>query len=286
MTNTPFRPRAVAVVAMVGLSLGGLTACGSSQNSSTAVSKDCTPVVKGVKTVKKGVLSIAVAEYPPYVTNKGGNLGGVDGDILLEVAKELCLRPEVETQSFPAIIESVKNNSVDLTAGNWYINDQRKQVFDVSNPVYKDQMAVVSKDGVNTISALEGKSVGTTQGYLWVADMQKALGKNNVKLYATEDAAYQDVKVGRISAAVITYGAGSYLLKSNHDTSTKLEVLQPDPRVKSSVGVPRNAVLIHKGDTALLDGVNKIVSTLRSSGQLAKFLTDNGLPASAADVSD
>jgi polar amino acid transport system substrate-binding protein len=260
-----------------------LAGCGSDDNQ-LAIAADCTPVVEGVETVSEGKLSMAVAEYPPYVTNAQGELGGVDGEVLTEVARQLCLQPSVQTQSFTAIIESVKNGSADLTAGNWYINDERKQQFEVSDPVYADEMAIVSQDGFDNLDALEGKTIGTTQGYLWVEDLQKALGKDKVKLYATEDAAFQDVKVGRIDAAVITYGGGTQLLKTYKGDESWLNGFAPDERVAASVDTARTAVLIEKGNTELLEAVNTVVDGLREDGALAEILENNGLPASAADV--
>ena len=277
------RVRLTALTLTALLSGLSLTACGSG-GEAVAIADDCKPVVDGVKTVKKGKLTMAVAEYPPYISTAGGKLSGVDGDVLAEVAKRLCLQPDPKTQSFSAIIESVKNNSADLTAGNWYINDERKQQFEVSNPVYADQMAVISKAGGDSVSALEGQTVGTTQGYLWVEDLQKVLGKQNVRLYATEDAAYQDVKVGRIDSAVITYGGGTQLLNTYKDKTSKLEVLQPDERVAASVGTPQTAVLVQKGNASLVEAVNQVVADLRQEGKLAEILTENGLPESAGDV--
>lgn len=272
-----------AVIGLAALLTATLSACGSDTNE-LAIPDDCTPVVDGVDTVSDGKLTMAVAEYPPYVSNAGNELSGVDGDLLTQVSLRLCLQPEVKTQSFTAIIESVKNGSADLTAGNWYINQERKQQFEVSDPVYADQMAVVSKDGVTTVSDLEGQSVGTTQGYLWVEDMQAVLGKDKVKLYQTEDAVYQDVKVGRIEAGVITYGGGTQLRETYNDDATQLEVLEPDERVEASVGTPETAVLIHQGNAKLLEAVNTVIADLRADGTLAEILEENSLPSSAAEV--
>jgi polar amino acid transport system substrate-binding protein len=276
------RHHVILTAAAVSIALA-LSGCGSSQGSSK-VAADCTPAVPGVKTVGEGKLSIAVAEYPPYVSMKGGSLSGVDGTVLTEVAKALCLDVSAQTMSFPAIVESVKRGRADLSAGNWYINEERAQSFELSEPVYVDQMALMSAEGAKTLDELQGKSVGTTQGYLWVGDLQKQLGKDNVRLYASEDAVYQDVKAGRIAAGVITYGGGAYLLKSNSDTKFKVEIFAPDPRIPASVGA-RTAVLINKGNTDLQKAVNQVVEEMRKNGELAKALERAGIDKSAADVS-
>jgi polar amino acid transport system substrate-binding protein len=141
----------------------------------------------------------------------------------------------------------------------------------------------MTADGAKTLDDLKGKSVGTTQGYLWVGDLQKQLGKDKVRLYASEDAVYQDVKAGRIAAGVITYGGGSYLLKSNNDTRFKIEVFSSDPRIPASVGA-RTAVLVHKGNKDLQKAVNTVVEAMRKNGELAKALEKAGINADAADV--
>lgn len=249
-----------------------------------SVPEDCTPIVEGVETISAGKLTAAVAEYPPYVSLAGGALSGVDGAVLSRVAEELCLVPNGQTQSFTAIIESVKSGSADLSAGNWYINDERKSQFEVSDPVYIDQMAIVSKEGFSTLGELAGSTVGTTQGYLWVADFQAALGTDKVSLYATEDATYQDVKNGRIQAGVFTFGAAQQLLEANNDTTLKIEAFEPDERIGASVDAAQTAVLIQPGNAKLLEAVNAVIAEMREDGSLTAALEENGLDPAAADV--
>ncbi len=261
-----------------------LTACGGDNGGTTTVDEDCEPVVEGVETANEGQLTAAVAEYPPYVTGAGGDYAGVDGELLTEVASALCLEPNFETQSFTAIIEAVRNGNADLSAGNWYINEERQEQFEVSDPVYADQMAIVSEEGITSVDDLEGYSVGTTQGYLWVEDLQDVLGSSNVSLYETEQDIYQDVAVGRIEAGVITYGGGVHLLESNQDEETHLEVFEPDDRIEASVGSPESAVLIQPGNTTLLEGVNAVIQELHETGEIEDLLAEYGLPESAAEV--
>lgn len=261
-----------------------LTGC-SSDEGSAAVAADCKPIVDNVTTEKAGELSIAVAEFPPYVSLAGGSLSGVDGEILTRVAEDLCLVPKAQTQSFTAVIESVKNGSADLSAGNWYINEERKDKFEVSDPAYEDQMVVISKEGLTSLEELEGHSVGTTQGYLWVGDFQKVLGDSNVQLYASEDAAFQDIRAGRVEAGIFTAGAAKQLLDANNEKNLKIEPFKSDKRIDASVNVPVNAVLITKGKTALLEAVNLTLAEMRDDGSLEAALEKAGLDPAAATIS-
>ena len=272
-------PLTVLSTTLLSLSLA---ACGG--GSATTVAEDCEPIVDGVETAEPGKLTMAIAEYPPYVSLKGGTLSGVDGEVLAEVAAQLCLEPNPETSSFTAIVESVKNGRADLSAGNWYINEERGSQFELSDPVYVDKMALLTEDGATTLDDLGDGTVGTPQGYLWVEDLQKALGTDKVKLYASEDAVFQDVRAGRIDAGVMTYGGAAQLVKANNNQELKVGELEPDPRVEASEGAAQTAVLINKGNVKLQEAVNTVVEEMRADGRLAEILEENGLPASAAEV--
>lgn len=269
-------------LATIAASSLALTACGGGEDT-TSVASDCEPIIDGVETVNEGQLTAYVAEYPPYITGAGSQYSGVDGDLLMRIADELCLEPNFETHSFPSILEGVRNGSADLTAGNWNITPEREEEYDVSHPVYSDQMAILSESGASTAEELQDLSVGSVQGYLWIEDLQSLMGSGNLSLYDTEQAIYQDVGVGRIEAGVLTFGATTHLLESNDDDDLELELLEPDERIFGSDGLDA-AVLLHEGNDELLEGVNTVIEEMHSSGEIVELLDEYGLPESAADV--
>jgi polar amino acid transport system substrate-binding protein len=144
--------------------------------------------------------------------------------------------------------------------------------------MYTDQMAFISKDGVKSMSELEGKKVGTVDGYLWVDDVKKVLG-SSVKVYPTTLNMNQDLKAGRIEVGIDSYGSGKF-----NNPSLKVEVTEPDKRVKASLQGAQSSFPVPKSNTALLKAMNADIAELHSSGDMAKILTDNKLPASAADT--
>lgn len=68
------------------------------------------------------------------------------------------------------------------------------------------------------------------------------------------------------------------------DSSLKVTELEPDARIKASVGAARTAVLVHKDNTKLKEAVDTIVGKMQADGSLAKAVDDAGLPSSAVDV--
>ncbi|MFV0434888.1 MAG: substrate-binding periplasmic protein [Leucobacter sp.] len=281
-TKTTLGYAAGAAALMLGLS--ALTACSSGTSQESAVADDCTPIMEGVETVKPGKLTAAVAEYPPYVSQAGGEVTGVDGVIMQRIADELCLELNLEVQGWPAIYENTRNGAVDMAEGNIYLNKERLELYEVSVPVYRDEMFIVSKDGISSLEDMKGKKVGTVQGYLWVEDFQNALGKDNVQLYASEDAAYQDVANGRIEAAIMTSGGARQILEANNDTTLKNVKFESNDKIAASVEPPQSIVLAPKGNTEFIEAVNLVIEGMQEDGSLVKALTDNGFEETAAET--
>jgi polar amino acid transport system substrate-binding protein len=270
------RARPLATGAALLVAAASLTACGSS-GSDSSVSAGCKPAHQ-FDTVKKGTLTVATYDLPPFTKVVGKDLTGVDGDILKAIAKKECLTTKVTSMATAAVIPTVQAGRADVAAGDWYRTTARAQIVGLTAPMYTDQMAFISKDGVKSMSELEGKKVGTVDGYLWVDDVKKVLG-SSVKVYPTTLNMNQDLKAGRIEVGIDSYGSGKF-----NNPSLKVEVTQPDKRVKASLQGAQSSFPVPKSNTALLKAMNADIAELHSSGDMAKILTDNKLPASAADT--
>ena len=153
--------------------------------------QDCKPAHKIDSTVAAGKLTAAIYEYPPFSTTAGGEIGGVDGEMLKAVAKMECLTFVPVVVDPAATIQYVIAGKADIAAGDWYRTAERAKVVGLSYPTYLDQMGIYSKDGVNTVAAMMGKQVGTVSGFLWVAELQKLLG-TNLHLYPNPVGLAQD----------------------------------------------------------------------------------------------
>lgn len=269
------RHRHLATVAVLLTAAASLTACGSGSGSTVAAG--CKPAHQ-VTTVNKGTLTVATYDLPPFTKVVGQDLTGVDGDILKAIAKKECLSIKVTSMSTAAVIPTVQSGRADVAAGDWYRTSARAQIVSLTEPMYTDQMAFISKDGVSSVSQLKGKKVGTVDGYLWVDDVKKVLG-SSVKVYPTTLNMNQDLKAGRIEIGIDSYGSGKF-----NNPNLKVEVTKPDQRVKASLQGAQSSFPVPKSNTALLKAMNADIAELHSSGDMAKILTANNLPASAADT--
>jgi polar amino acid transport system substrate-binding protein len=273
------RPRLLAGVLAGALAIG-LTACGS---GSSSVASDCKPA-HTFPTIAAGELTVGVYDLPPFISTRGdGGMSGVDADILRAIAAKECLEIKPSNTSASAMVPGVQNGRLDVAVGDWYRTTERAAIVAFTDPIYLDEMAIVSPDGISTVEGLVGKTVGTVDGYLWVQDLQKVLG-DSLKLYPAGANMQQDLKAGRIQAGIDSYGSAASTLAGSPDL--KIEKAQPDPRVAASEQAAQTAFILPKGNQAMVDAFNADLAALRADGTLTKILTEHGLEPSAADVGE
>lgn len=250
-----------------------------------AVAQDCTPQHQ-VTTVDEGFLTIAAPTFPPFSTPLSeDDVTGIDGEIVKEIAARECLKIKVEQVEYATAIPYVVSGRADLAIGNFYRTAERGKVVDMSLPLYIDQMGLFSRDGVATVSGLEGRPVGTVQGYLWVNELKKILG-DDLRLYNNYVALYQDLESNRIEVAIDGMAIGTAAQQGGALTDIKLVVTESDERVAASVAPPQAGLPMAKGNDELLGAINEIVTDLHDSGRLTEIMVEFGMPGTATDVGE
>ncbi|MFJ4172283.1 transporter substrate-binding domain-containing protein [Paenarthrobacter sp. NPDC089714] len=271
----------VIASAVAALTLAaGLTGCGGSTDAAgSKTSADCKPASQ-FDTLKKGSLTVAVYEAPPYVTFKGNELGGVDGDILMGFAEKQCLTINAVSAAAAAVIPTVQGGRADVATGGWWRSKARADILSLTDPIYTDQMVLISKDGLNKVTDLKGKKVGTVNGNVWVDDAKSYLG-GDLQLYKAPVDLFQDLKSGRLDVGIDGFGEAH-----NNSNGLKVEVLDPDSAIKASLEPPQTCFPVTKDNAGLLKALNEYVDGLRKDGGLEKIVVKNGFPASAINTGD
>lgn len=271
-----FRSRIVVAIACAGAALL-LGACGGGGGSAPQAQGGCTPKHQ-FSTITKGTLTVGAFDLPPYSMTTGPDgISGVDADILREIAKRECLTITAQAGNTPSLIPGVQQGRFDLAIGDWYRTEARSKIVNLSDPLYLDDMGIISAGGVTTVAEMEGKQVGTVDGYLWVKDLQKVLG-DKLRLYPSSVDMNQDFKAGRIEIGVDSYGSALQTFKG---TSTKIEVSKPDDRVEASKEAAQSTFPMAKDNADMLKAFNENIAELHADGTIVKILEANGLPATA-----
>jgi polar amino acid transport system substrate-binding protein len=255
---------------------GGLAACGGSDEKPAAVGADCKPA-HDFTTIEKGKLAVSVYVSPPYTEQKGSAFGGVDGLIITELAKRECLELKASPVAGAALIASVESKRADLAIGGVYRTEEREKLLELSDTMYRDGMALLSKKDVSGAASLKGKTVGVIQGYLWNEELQKALGTDAVKIYQASDGLVNDLANGRVDAGVLTTAEAGFRAAQNKAANFKVTEFESDPSVPSSQKPGEVVLAMTKGNTAMKQAFSEDIKALVSDGTIARFLKDNNM---------
>jgi len=287
-TSSRITRRLSSVVAIAGVATFALVGCSTSTTASS-VSSDCTPADEGLTTYTEGTLTVGVPENPPYTQTSGSDASGLEIDIVRKLAAAECLDlafvPITYANGIPMISEQKRT---DMITGGWYVTEARAEQVGFTSPTYYDSMAIISKDGIDTVDGLEGiGDVGSGAGFSWEADMTTVLG-GNLKSYPGTVEMKQDLTNGRIEASLDGYAVA---VNAYAGTEFKVEVAQPDPRVAITTSMPISAFPIAKENTDLAAAFSGLIDGYREDGTLAGFLEDYDLtsdlviPADVASTS-
>ena len=248
-----------------------------------AYAQECTPKHQ-FTTVEAGTLTVAVTTYVPHsFVDDSGNMKGIDGDIAAEFAKRECLQVKAVAVDPAAAIQYVLSGQADITTGDWYRTAERAKVMSLSAPIYTDQMGIYSKEGFKNVSDLEGKQVGTVQGYLWVADLKAMLG-GSLKLYPNSVNMQQDLASGRIDVAVDGYSTGVVAAQKGALGDVKVNVAAPDERVKATKEAAQAAFPYSLKAKEFGVALDAAIAEMHADGTIVTILKSYGLDGTAADT--
>lgn len=166
-----------------------------------------------------GTFTIATdTTFAPFIYQVDGKNIGIDMDLLRAIAANQGFTVDVKTLGFDAALQAVTAGQADGVIAGMSITDERKQVFDFSDPYYESgvQMAVSKDSDITSYEDLKGKNVAVktgTVGYDFAKQLSQQVG---FTINAFQDSAdmYNDVAVGNSAATfedapVLQFGIAS-----------------------------------------------------------------------------
>jgi len=250
------------------------------------MAQDCTPQHQ-FKTINQGFLTVAVTNFAPFsFMDENGKPAGIDVEIAEEFAKKECLEIRPIAVDPAAGIQYVLSGQADIVVGAWYRTVERAKVMGLSLPLYLDNIAFYSREGIDTVEGLIGKKVATIQGYLWVTDARNVVG-DNLSLYPSAPNARQDLIAGRVDVLIDTQAVGIYAQRQGAmDESIKVVIPQVDERIRATKEPSQIAYPYAKTATDFGTALDASIAAMAADGTIAKILTSWGVDASAADTGD
>ena len=210
------------------------------------------------------LVMVTEAGFAPYEYYENGEIVGVDVDIAREIAKELGKELVIKDIAFDSIINEVRTGKADIGAAGISYSDERAKKVDFSiNYSVSKQVVIVKNDSfINSINDINDKKIAVQLGS--VADTYVTENYKNAEIVRQKKylAAIEDLKVGKVDLVVMDELPAKEIIEKN----SGIKILDGEP-TSDSYGM-----IVKKGNTELLETVNKVLNRLSSDGSIDNFI--------------
>ncbi len=214
------------------------------------------------------------ATYPPFeFVDNSGKIQGFDIDIAKALCSEMKTQCTFVNQPWDSLIPSLKLGKFDAVIGAMQITEARKKVVDFTNPYYTPTASFVAKNNSTlsiTADGLKGKTIGVQGGTTMEQYLQGVYGNAiTVKSYASIQDAFLDLTSGRVDAVFGDTPIIVDWLKKHGDTQFKLVGQTISDSHYFGIG---DGIAIRKGNSELLNALNKALSDIKANGTYDKII--------------
>ena len=243
---------------LVFISVFILTGCGSGNTSGDGNSGS-----------EKLVVQVGTSPtYPPFESEKDGELVGFDIALIKEIAELEGFEVEMSTMQFDGLIPALKTGQIDVLVGAVSITDQRMAAVNFSNAYYESGLSILTKSdsGISGFDDLKGKLIGVQKGtsaYNYM--MENGIEDKNIKQYADISTAYNTLENDGIDAVLYDNPSNiNYLNEQETDAEIVGEILNGE----------YYGIALNKSKTELLSKINDGLAKLQENGDYEKLFDE------------
>ncbi|MBN8875171.1 MAG: amino acid ABC transporter substrate-binding protein [Rhodospirillales bacterium] len=239
-----------------------------------------------LKTVKEGVITIAMSGTMPATGLINGKIAGSDAEMIAAIAAKLGLGVEPNMMAWSATVESIKTGRADIMCGDMGWTAPRAAAMLLTDAIYYDSHFITMKKSVASadlfdLADLKGHTIGTGQGFSYVPFLRQIPGIGEVKLYDTPDACIRDVLAGRVDYAMLDSMTVGYLIQQNPGIDLKQVPVKPSEQFVRLTSHSPIVMGMSLDNPDLFDAVNAGVKWMWRTKLNAKLLASNGMTSPA-----
>ncbi|MFN0194065.1 MAG: substrate-binding periplasmic protein [Aestuariivirga sp.] len=248
--------------------------------AAAAVLAVAAPASAEVKTLEAGKLTIGINGDMPMTQLKDGALSGTDGEVMVFVAQQAGLTPNVVQMDWAALIEATKQGKLDVMHGAMGWLEARTKIMILSEPIYYFGTLLAQKEENNftTFADMKGKKVGTVTGFTLVPELKAVEGIGEVKTYDTSDGVMQDLLAGRIDIGILDPPLVQYAIFQHPEWKIKQLPLTPEPEKYPVMSTKYNVIFgINKNEPELAEAINAGIKKVWADCLNVKAMAKYGL---------
>ncbi|MDO4404773.1 MAG: transporter substrate-binding domain-containing protein [Atopobiaceae bacterium] len=194
-----------------GVAAFALTACGGSGSTDSSASNSGATVYK---------IATDTTFAPFEYAEADGTYVGIDVDLLAAVAADQGFEYELQPLGFDAALQAVQASQADGVIAGMSITDERKEIFDFSEPYYDSTVCAAAKNGsgIKSLDDLKDKTVAVKTGTMsekWAESIKEQYGFTTVA-FDTSDVMYQDVVAGNTACCFEDTPVMSYAISTGN----------------------------------------------------------------------
>ena len=230
------------------------------------------------------------AAFPPYEYKDGDKIVGIDAEIAAAIAEKLGMKLEIMDVDFGAVLTGVAEGKYDMGMAGITVTDERKETMDFSETYATGIQVIIVNDG-SAITSLddlwnfdeEGNPVSLkntdikigvqqdTTGDIYSSSAISGWGFNDlnedesiktdrVVRYKTGAEAVAALKTGKVDCVIIDNEPAKSFVAANEG----IHILEGE----NEYAVEDYAICVDKGNTELLDKINKALAELKADGTI------------------
>ena len=254
----------VFAATLVGVMTLSFVGCGSKEEKND---------LETIKEKGKVVVGMS-ADYAPYefhaMIDGKDKVVGFDVDLANEIAKDMGVKLEIKEMEFDPLIGALKAGQIDMIISGMNPDEKRKKQIDFSDIYYEAKHGVLVKkenlDKFKTVDDLTGKKIGAQLGSTQQEIAEKTVKDADVQLLANVNNLILELKTDKVEALITEEPVAKMAMETNP------QLALAEITFEDSAG--GNAVGMRKGQTDLVNQVNKTIQILKDSGDLDKFIID------------
>jgi polar amino acid transport system substrate-binding protein len=208
------------------------------------------------------------AAYPPFelIDEETGEIVGFDIDLMNKIAETGGFEVEYKNVNWDGIFVGLDNEDYDAVISAVSITEERKEVYDFSDPYYAISQALIVKiedmEAIAGVDDLAGKKVGAQIGTTGAIFISKLEGVELVN-YDDNALAIEALLRGDVEAVVCDHPVAYDYALVNESYVGKLEVVNDN---LNEGDLEDYGIVVKKGNAAVLDLINENLAKVLDAG--------------------
>lgn len=262
----------LTVVGIVGLFI--FAGCGSANETAASDQSSSTAEKKEI------VVATSGGPKPFTYVNEENELTGYDIELVKAIFAELPdYEVTFEKTEFASVLSGLDTNRYQIGANNFGMNDERKEKYIYSDPIFQNQYVIAVAENVDDIQSFEdlkGRTTEVTPGVNYTTALENYNKENpddQVILQYSEGemlTSLQNLESGKYDFQLISRSMAQQYI-DEHDLKLKLIDLSQED--SDRIGAPYSYLLLSKTDDSeeLVKEVNEALKTVIDNGTATKL---------------